>query len=103
RSTSSTGRWCAPTATTRRPATSPAPARRAPGLGRRHIMARQNQAQLVLTGGLFSTRDDTRPAATAVAIADGRFAAVGSDEDVQASIGPATRVLELGGRRVIPG
>jgi predicted amidohydrolase YtcJ len=66
-------------------------------------MASQVQAQLVLSGGLISTLDATRPAATAVAIADGRFAAVGSDADVRASIGPATRVLELGGRRVIPG
>ncbi len=38
-----------------------------------------------------------------MAIKDGKFLAVGSDEDVQAQRGDATQVIDLGGRTVIPG
>ena len=58
---------------------------------------------LVLTGGRITTLDPERPEATAVAIADGRFAAVGGDAEIMALRGGATRVIDLGGRRAIPG
>jgi hypothetical protein len=38
-----------------------------------------------------------------VAAAGGRIVGVGSDRDVAGCIGPATRVIDLGGRRVVPG
>ncbi|HLQ39059.1 MAG TPA: amidohydrolase [Planctomycetota bacterium] len=47
--------------------------------------------------------DPARPTASAVAIGDGRFIAVGSDQEVMARKGPATRVIDLGGRTMIPG
>jgi predicted amidohydrolase YtcJ len=57
----------------------------------------------ILHGGRFTTLDPARPAATAVAIADGRFLAVGDDTEVLRLAGPATRRLDLGGRAAIPG
>jgi len=60
-------------------------------------------ADLVLTGGRITTLDPSRPTATAMAIADGRFVAVGDDAEVQRHRGPSTRVVDLGGRTAIPG
>ncbi|MGO4701969.1 amidohydrolase [Dyella sp. 2RAB6] len=59
--------------------------------------------ELILHHGLITTLDRTRPTASAVAIADGRFVAVGGDAEVMALAGPATRVIDLHGRRVLPG
>lgn len=44
-----------------------------------------------------------QPEAQALAIRDDRIVAVGSDEEVQAWVGPETRVESLDGRRVLPG
>src|SRR3989304_3845316 len=41
--------------------------------------------------------------AQAVAIRDGRFVAVGSNQEVLALAGRSTQVVELGGRTVVPG
>ncbi len=59
--------------------------------------------QLILHGGQVTTLDRSNPAATAVAITDGRFVAVGADRDVMALAGPETRVVDLKRRRVLPG
>src|SRR6185312_8270366 len=47
--------------------------------------------------------DRQNPEATAVAIADGRFTAVGSDREVMALAGAETKRIDLRGRRAIPG
>jgi predicted amidohydrolase YtcJ len=60
-------------------------------------------ASLVLRNGRVATLDPRKPSATAIAIADDRFAAVGTDAEVMALAGARTRVLDLEGRRVIPG
>jgi predicted amidohydrolase YtcJ len=60
-------------------------------------------ADLVLRDAKIVTVDDRFSTAAALAIRDGRFVAVGSNEDVGAYIGPKTRVLEGRGRTVIPG
>jgi hypothetical protein len=60
-------------------------------------------ADTILRNGRVTTLDRTRPQATALAIKDGLFAAVGEDADVMALQGEATRVIDLGGRRVVPG
>ncbi|WP_144956305.1 amidohydrolase [Pseudomonas oryzihabitans] len=60
-------------------------------------------ADLILHNGKLHTVDPERPEATAVAIRDGVFIAVGSDSDVMAYRGPATQVVDLRGRRAIPG
>jgi predicted amidohydrolase YtcJ len=58
---------------------------------------------LVLVNARIHTVDDTNPAATAVAIRDGRFVAVGSDAEIRALAGARTRVEDLGGATVVPG
>jgi predicted amidohydrolase YtcJ len=54
---------------------------------------------LILTRGLFTTLDRSRPTANAVAIKDGKFLAVGRDEDVMPLAGVETTVIDLEGRR----
>jgi predicted amidohydrolase YtcJ len=58
---------------------------------------------LILHRGLFTTLDRSNPTASAVAIKEGKFAAVGHDNDVMVLAGPHTRVIDLSGRRVLPG
>jgi predicted amidohydrolase YtcJ len=60
-------------------------------------------AELILHHGLFTTLARSKPTATAVAIRDGRFVAVGTDHEVMALADPKTRVVDLKGRRVLPG
>ncbi|MGM4985578.1 MULTISPECIES: amidohydrolase [Rhizobium] len=60
-------------------------------------------ADLILHHGLIKTLDRTNPSASAVAIKDGKFLAVGHDAEVMALAGPATRVIDLKGKRVLPG
>lgn len=59
--------------------------------------------ELILHRGQFATLDRSNPHASAVAIAGGRFVAVGGDAEVMALAGPGTRVVDLKGRRVLPG
>ncbi|OGO57674.1 MAG: hypothetical protein A2V85_02925 [Chloroflexi bacterium RBG_16_72_14] len=49
------------------------------------------------------TMDDERPRAEAVAIAGGTILAVGTNDEVAAFRGPATSVVSLGGRTLVPG
>src|SRR6202451_4215712 len=58
---------------------------------------------LILHRGLFSTLDRANPAANAVAIKGGGFEAVGCEEDIMRLAGPETRIIDLKGRRVLPG
>jgi predicted amidohydrolase YtcJ len=60
-------------------------------------------ADLILHHGLFTTLAPTQPTATAVAIQDGRFLAVGGDKEVMALAGARTQLVDLKGRRVLPG
>jgi predicted amidohydrolase YtcJ len=59
--------------------------------------------ELILHRGLFTTLDRANPTATAVAITDGKFSAVGRDNDVMKGAGKETKVIDLKGRRVLPG
>jgi predicted amidohydrolase YtcJ len=60
-------------------------------------------ADLILRNGRFTTLDRSNPIASAVAIAAGVFTAVGRDSDVMRFAGPDTRIIDLKGRRVLPG
>jgi predicted amidohydrolase YtcJ len=60
-------------------------------------------SDLILHTGLFTTLDRSNPNASAVAIQDGVFTAVGHREDVMPLAGPSTRIIDLKGRRVLPG
>src|SRR5204862_346410 len=59
-------------------------------------------SDVILHNGKVATVNPSQPEAQAVAMASGRFTAVGADGDVLKLRGPATRVVDLGGRRVIP-
>ena len=58
---------------------------------------------LILHRGLFNTLDRSNPTASAVAVKDGRFTHVGREQDIVASAGRDTRIVDLKGRRVLPG
>jgi predicted amidohydrolase YtcJ len=58
---------------------------------------------LILRNGRITTLDRARPAATALAVRDGRIEAVGSDNEITKLAGAGTRVVDLAGHRLIPG
>ncbi|WP_050898846.1 amidohydrolase [Allomesorhizobium alhagi] len=60
-------------------------------------------ADVILINGRFSTLDRSNPNPQAVAISDGKFVGAGTEQDMRALAGPATQVIDLGGRRAIPG
>jgi hypothetical protein len=63
----------------------------------------EDTADLALTGGRIYTVDAGRSWAEAVAIKDRRILYVGSDKGARAHIGKTTKVVDLGGRMVVPG
>jgi predicted amidohydrolase YtcJ len=60
-------------------------------------------ADLVLLSAKIWTGDPARPAAQALAVRAGRIVALGDNADVDKLRGPATRVVDAKGRRVVPG
>jgi predicted amidohydrolase YtcJ len=60
-------------------------------------------AELAFVNGRFVTLDDANREATAVAIRNGRFAAVGSDQAIRSLTGGNTRIIDLEGRLALPG
>jgi hypothetical protein len=60
-------------------------------------------ADLILTNGRVQTHDAARRVADAIAVRQGRIVAVGPVRDVQLLAGSRTRVIDLGGRMVLPG
>ena len=63
----------------------------------------QLNADFLLTNANVITIDGADTTAQGVAVKDGVILAVGSDEEVRAWAGEATRVEDLGGRTVVPG
>src|SRR3954468_869234 len=72
-------------------------------LMRTSAMGQTSVPDLILINGKFTTLDRSNPAPQAVAITNGRFSAVGDAGHIMDTNGPATTVIDLGGRRVIPG
>src|SRR5213594_630153 len=62
-----------------------------------------NSPELILINGRIATVDHSRPFAEAVAIQNGRFISVGSNEEIMRLRASNTEVIDLGGRTVIPG
>jgi hypothetical protein len=58
---------------------------------------------VILVSGRVITMDPGRPRAEAIAVRDGRILLVGSTAHVSALKGPATRVIQLQERTVVPG
>ncbi|MFF9194146.1 amidohydrolase [Streptomyces sp. NPDC014779] len=63
----------------------------------------REHADLLVRNAKVFTGDPDRPEARAVAIRDGRVAALGDDHDLAHLVGPGTKVVDALGRRVIPG
>jgi predicted amidohydrolase YtcJ len=60
-------------------------------------------ADLVLTNGKIVTVEEALPEAQALAVQGDRILAVGSEEEIQAFVGPETEILDLEGQLAIPG
>jgi len=65
--------------------------------------AQNPAADTVLVGGKVVSVDVALSVRSALAVRDGRIVAVGTDAEVRRLAGPATRVIDLQGRTVIPG
>jgi predicted amidohydrolase YtcJ len=63
----------------------------------------QPKADLIVVNGNVYTVDDARPRASAFAVRAGKIVFVGSDREARFLAGSATRVIDAGGRTVIPG
>ena len=61
------------------------------------------KAQIVVKNANIMTMDGDQPKAESLAMAHGRFVGVGSNEDIEGLIGPGTKVVEMGGKTVLPG
>ncbi|MBR3194795.1 amidohydrolase [Bosea sp. (in: a-proteobacteria)] len=60
-------------------------------------------ADLIFSNGRFTTLDRSKPTASAVAVKDGKFLAVGGQAEVMAHAGSNTKVIDLKGRSALPG
>jgi predicted amidohydrolase YtcJ len=58
---------------------------------------------LIVRNARITTLDPAQPVATALAVADGLVVAIGDEAKVMAQADAATRVIDAGGRRLIPG
>src|SRR5437763_7491701 len=66
------------------------------------MASENNSPELILINGRIATVDHSRPFAEAVAIHQGRFIAVGSNEEIIRLRASNTETIDLGGRTVIP-
>ncbi len=74
-----------------------------PALAMEDSMSQSTVPDIILINGRFTTLDRTNPQPQAVAITANRFSAVGDAADLLATRGAWTRVIDLNGRRAIPG
>lgn len=63
----------------------------------------QETADVIYKNGKIYTVNENQPWAEAVAIKDGKFIKVGSNEEVESLIGNSTKVIDIGGKFVMPG
>jgi predicted amidohydrolase YtcJ len=72
-------------------------------LAGRAVYSQAKAPDLVIVNGRIYTVDQAFSTAEAVAITDGKFTAVGTTAQIRKLAGPSTRVLDVGGKTVIPG
>ena len=63
----------------------------------------RSMTDMILMNGRITTLDPKTPEATAIAILDGKIQATGGDKEIMAYKTDATKVIDLDGKRVIPG
>jgi hypothetical protein len=61
------------------------------------------EADLIVKNAKITAQDAKNPNPTALAVEGGTFIAVGTDEEINKLKGNKTRVLDAGGRRLVPG
>ena len=61
------------------------------------LTRRMATPDLIIVNADIITMDPSRPRAQAVAVADGRISAVGSDNEITALVGEDTQVVDLNG------
>ena len=61
------------------------------------------QAEMIVTNAKVLTMDSSQPRAEAVALAGGRILAVGGRAEIEALAGPGTKLIDAGGRSLLPG
>src|SRR5262245_49354839 len=69
----------------------------------RTLVTQTKEPDLIIVNAKVYTIDSRFSTAEAVAIADGRFAAVGSTAQIRKLSGPSTRILDAGGKTIVPG
>ena len=67
------------------------------------LHAQSRPADLIVINARVYTVDDARPVVSALAVRDGRIAFTGSVREAMALKGTGTRVIDAGGRTIIPG
>jgi hypothetical protein len=67
------------------------------------LHAQQPAADVILSNGKIITVDERFTIAQAVAVRGDRIVAVGTNQEIAALAGPATRRIDLGGRAMVPG
>ncbi len=67
------------------------------------LIAQRPPAELIVTNAKIYTVDDSHPFVSSMAVSDGRVQFVGSAREAMALRGPSTRVIDAGGKTVIPG
>jgi predicted amidohydrolase YtcJ len=66
-------------------------------------MAVSAEPEIAIVNGVVLTMDPDRPSASAIVVEDGVIAYVGDTADARALVGPNTRVIDAGGRTIVPG
>src|SRR6476660_1220202 len=67
------------------------------------LPAQAQAPDAILVNGKILTVDERFSTREALSIHDGKIQAVGTSTDIRKTAGPATRVIDLQGRTVIPG
>ncbi|MEQ7049759.1 amidohydrolase [Paenibacillaceae sp. P-4] len=60
-------------------------------------------AELIIINACIITMNDDNPIATALAVKDGQFCAIGDDAEIMKLVGPNTKVINANQRMLIPG
>ena len=63
----------------------------------------KNVADTILRNGIITTLDPQKPEVSAIALKDGRVLGIGDDKEIMQLAADQTRVIDLAGKRVIPG
>jgi len=67
------------------------------------FLSAQQSADIIFINGKIWTVDTTRPEAEAIAVCNGKIAAVGSSKEIRQYAGKATKIIDLKRKRMLPG